>query len=98
MIKRVYKYALTTPLRPTGENRLFMPEHWRPLHIAVQDGIICLWAEVVPDNPPETVRYRIIGTGWDIPPAADKYLGTVLAPGGFVWHVWTIAKAKPEGE
>ena len=57
--------------------------------VGVQDGQVYAWAET-PGGDPLTItrRFRVIGTGWDVPDPG-VYLGTVFsAP--FVWHVYEI--------
>jgi hypothetical protein len=79
----IYKYVMPTP---GGSEVHQMPAGAVPLSVQMQDGRVCLWAQVEPEVESIEARFHTIGTGWDIPEKAS-HLGTVQA-GGFVWHVY----------
>ena len=61
-----------------------------PCHVAMQDGVPTLWAEVSPGS--DTTRdfnFQWFGTGHDIPGSA-MYVGTVQ-DGAFVFHLYEVA-------
>jgi hypothetical protein len=76
------------PLMLAPEQTVTVPAGARPLHLADQHGIPCLWLLVDPDAPRETWTVRMVGTGWQPQDFAGwTHLGSVLDRGGtFVWH------------
>jgi hypothetical protein len=83
--KTIWKFPLENML---GGSRLQaqMPQDARILTVQVQDDTPHLWAEAYPDNPLETRRFAVVGTGQPVPPGAI-YIGTWQeAP--FVWHLY----------
>lgn len=86
MAKAVYKYEMPAP----GEACLVKTHYgFSPKHLAIQHGTICLWAEVVANDPRRTARvFRTVPTGQSV--ALDEtYIGTVLdLKGALVWHVY----------
>ncbi len=58
-------------------------------HVAVQNGIVCVWAEVDPDAPIEVRTFEIFGTGWNN--INGTYIATYFA-GPFVWHLYEVTK------
>jgi hypothetical protein len=71
---------------------LTMPTGATPLTLQMQAGEPHLWAEVNPDAPLETVRFRVVGTGHPVP-ADTRYVGT-WQQDQFVWHLY---QDTPEG-
>lgn len=84
----IYKFEL----EQTSKQKKLMPNGFRILHIAEQDGVICLWAMVDNSIPMETVSFEIHGTGHEIIPDANKrYVGTIIMQStGLVWHVFVM--------
>ena len=86
-VDTIWKYELGY----THEQTIRTPIVWRPIHVEMQDGILCLWAEV--DSRSDIVERTIAvyGTGH---PLRDmhwqwQHLGSTLAAGGqLVWHVY----------
>ena len=79
---------LKYPLEVTDEQDIWMPAHAAILYVDVQNGAICLWAQV--DRGEEQVQRRIliVGTGnWCPEPEEATYVGSVQMP-PFVWHVF----------
>ena len=81
----IYKYELE--LEDTFE--IETPAMFNPVHIAVQDGKICLWAEVVPDSPKWKRTFFCRGTGQTVPIGADR-IGTVALEDGYVFHFYWL--------
>ena len=73
-----------------------MPRGATILSIAEQRGDVCMWAEVDPEAPKETRRFRLAGTGHPMP--ADekrRFIGTVLSRNGsFVFHLFEIEEVE----
>lgn len=76
----IWKYQL--PLEPVFT--LAVPLGATALHVAIQDGVPCLWAQVDPaaETTPRTLHMS--GTG-DLIPDGLIHLGTVQM-NGYVWH------------
>ncbi len=77
---RVYKYPLTL-----GTLTVEMPRGGKPLHVAMQSGLPCLWALVDADNASESRCFTVVGTGHPVPDG--EYVATTH-DGPFVWHVF----------
>lgn len=62
-----------------------------PRRVAMQGGVLCMWAEVETDTPKKTRRFRVAGTGHPIT-EHDVYIGTCDdgPDGPFVWHVFEV--------
>ncbi len=88
MESKIYKY----PLKVVDRQVVEIPRGSTVMCAHVQDGVICLWAEVpqpcdiFPERPLEGLLITIVGTGHSVP-AFNKYIGTVQL-GGFVWHIY----------
>lgn len=55
-----------------------------------QNGIPCIWAIVDPDVLKVTRRFRIFGTGHELPGLDECcYVGTTQ-DGPFVWHLFEL--------
>jgi hypothetical protein len=81
-MKTVWKFVL----RVTDDQFIDMPRGAEVVHVAEQDGEVCLWAVVHTENPKEDRRFRIVGTGGPAPDLTS-YLGTAHCK-PFVWHVF----------
>lgn len=82
----VYKYPLAVDAIVT----LDMPTGAEVLIVAVQHGAAMLWARVDTDQPHETRRFRVAGTGH--PRADGRYIGTLIMHGDhLVFHVFDLA-------
>jgi len=83
---RIWKYELTV----TGLQDIDIPTGSRLLSVAKQDGRLCLWAMVAPQNATEKRCIEIIGTGNPVPwriGMERRHIGTVIMD-PFVWHVF----------
>lgn len=66
--------------------RVPMPSGAAPLHVGMQDGWLCLWAEVDPSSPIADRGFAVVGTGHPVPDGA-RCVGSAL-DGPFVWHLY----------
>lgn len=84
-MKKIYKYELEV----TDKQVVMVPEDSEPLSVQVQNGIVCLWMLVDPDQQLEELHVFVVGTGNKMPAGVDEhdYVGTVQV-GEFVWHVF----------
>lgn len=83
-MKRIFKYVIA-PTEISSSVRVTMNEDAEVIHIAEQNGMLCLW---VISDPVKQLRERsfyICGTGH--PVFGLKYLGTAHCK-PFVWHVF----------
>lgn len=86
MAKSIWKFVI-------GEidmcKSILAPENAEELSVQWQSDIgIVVWAMCDTEARKEPRVYRVVGTGWEIPSDARRYIGTVQAPGGLVWHVF----------
>lgn len=82
--QRIWKFVVTDALGVAG---VIMPQVAKLLHVAMQNGKLCVWALVWPQLPKVTRRLVIYGTGDAIERGERAYVGTVM-DGQFVWHVF----------
>lgn len=83
MSEAIWKFPLMVTQTPQVVQ---MPKGARILYCGMQDGKICLWAEVIQSAELERRKFMVVGTGWELPPDRN-YIGTVQTP-PFVWHVY----------
>ncbi|AUR81602.1 hypothetical protein NVP1009O_35 [Vibrio phage 1.009.O._10N.261.51.C9] len=83
-MRTVFKYPLT------GEtSHVFMPHDAKVLHVAEQDGVPCVWAEVNPSSTEDHVKFHTVGTGRPLPEAPAEHVGSLMMHGGAtVLHVY----------
>lgn len=87
-MRTIWKFPIT------DETRLVMPVGARPLKLAIQAGVPCLWALVDPTAPLEERHVRVYGTGHFI--EDDDFIGDAIYAGSFldglfVFHVFLAA-------
>jgi len=85
-MKTIYKY----PLNSDRISVINLPINAKILTAAIQNKIICIWAEVDTKTPTKERFFEIFGTGWEIPQDMGierKYVSTVF-DGPYVWHVY----------
>ena len=63
-----------------------IPYGARLLHVGSQQDVPTLWVAVNPEQPLESRRFWIVGTGGEIPRDAT-YVGTSVGS-VFVWHIY----------
>lgn len=84
-MKTIWKYELQI----IDRQEIDMPVGAEVLHVAEQNGVLCMWAVVEPDNvkAPSTILIR--GTGHYFTGDEGHHLGSVVTAGGaLVWHVF----------
>lgn len=86
-MKNIFKYNLVIDRTQTVE----MPAHARILSVDNQQGNLCLWAEVDPDNYKEDRVISIYGTGNPTSSYPGIFIGSVVID-PFVWHVYEQEK------
>ena len=82
-MRTIWKYAV-------DDGPVSMPSGARILSVQVQRGDLTLWAEVDSDAPAEIRRFRVYGTGHELPRGLgyqDSHIATVQDE-PFVWHVY----------
>lgn len=85
MLQQVWKYQFGRTDAPQPQK---MPVGAKLLHVAMQGGLITLWALVSPENTMKVRYFHVHGTGHPIKPT-DTYVGTTLdLP--FVWHLFEV--------
>lgn len=84
-MKQIWKWEID--VKVGGE--IEVPSDFRPLYVAVQDGVPCLWAEVDPQGKKMKMLVHVFGTGQPMPYARALYVGSFqLLDGAFVGHVY----------
>lgn len=88
-MKTIHKYQLSLiRLQPIA-----LPKNAEILHVAVQRGVLCIWAMVtVPKTDDDWTErwFEVFGTGDKISTDMGidrQHIGTAL-DGNFVWHVF----------
>lgn len=85
MTKSIWKF----PIRILDEQTIVMPAGAKILFGAVQHGIPNVWAEVDIYAPQVERTIRIYGTGWQLPDAPGRYIGTFMMYDGYeVYHAY----------
>jgi len=90
-MNKIFKYVLEV----TDLQEVDIPVNAINLAVQFQNGDLCLWAIVNPENPKYKRKIRIIGTGHpiseDVINGELKYIGTVQDMGGaLIWHVFEV--------
>ena len=88
-MKTIWKYAYSVGDRIITA----VPKGAVLLSIQMQNGFICFWYELDPDQTAEVQRdFRIVGTGMPTPEPRQEYVyhGT-FQDGPFVWHAYEKA-------
>lgn len=89
-MRTIYKYIIP---QSGGLQCIKMRKDAQIISVQMQGGSLCLWAEVMADNPEEDREFQVFGTGEEIPLNANDegfnfgWQGTVQ-DGAFVWHVY----------
>lgn len=90
-MRAIWKFAL--PL--ADRLNVKMPKGARLLTFQVQDGHLCLWAEVNTLADVEKRYFAVFGTGHEMPREmgySDVYVGTWQQE-QFVWHLYEVTGA-----
>lgn len=85
-MRAIYKY----PLLSTGANIIDIPDGWKPLHVGMQLGTPCVWAQIETEQPKRKRTLWVVGTGWSLPDTccSNCFLGTAHTDDSLVWHVF----------
>ncbi len=79
------------PLEVIDDQYINVPKGAKPLSVDVQNGTPCVWAEVDPGAPADSIHIRIFRTGHNISGSGLQFVGTFQLYGGsFVGHVFTV--------
>ncbi len=82
---QVWKYTIDA----TDSFKLSMPEDAEVLSVQVQNGGICMWAKVNPNNLLMPRCFCLRGTGHDFTGKEGRFVGTFqLAAGTLVFHLF----------
>lgn len=65
-----------------------LPEGAKFISALNQKGLICIWAEVDPENPSKPYTINIRGTGQPCIEHPGTFIGTVFLHDFFVFHVY----------
>lgn len=84
-MRTIYKYPIVIQPRQV----LPLPDDYKILHIELQDGVPCLWADIDTENPITNCVILMFGTGWELPRSPIAHIAT-LQVGIYVWHFYTI--------
>lgn len=89
MSTRMFKYQLPGAFDEETVD-LLMREKAVIRAIGMQGHEVVVWAETPVDGDPFTVtrRFRVIGTGFDVPDSGT-YIGTAF-DGPYVWHLYEV--------
>jgi hypothetical protein len=75
------------PLARTVRNEVEMPGGAKVIEVAMQGGMVTLWAVVTPGGEPQERIFYTVGTGHRVSPDAHTHLGTVHE-GPYVFHIF----------
>ena len=86
-MRKIYKYRLPeAPGVVTTINERII----EVLSVQYQNGIPTIWAIVDPDDTSVAAEIMSFGTGWELPNGAEKYVGSLQDPEGYVWHYFIV--------
>lgn len=86
-MRKIYKYRL--PEAP-GVLITINEKIIEVLSVQYQNGIPTIWAIVDPDDTSVATEIMSFGTGWELPNGAERYVGSLQDPEGYVWHYFII--------
>ena len=84
MAKKIYKYQLDI----TDEQRVMMPLGACVLSVQEQQGRLCMWVMVNPEQPLVESIIEIYGTGHDVNNDGSMMYHATVVMGDLVWHVF----------
>jgi len=88
-MKTIYKYLL----EPITLNKVDMPTGSEILSVAFQRDNLYIWAKVDIEATLSTRKFKVFGTGHEIPLEEEnclKFIGTGHMDGGLVFHVFEL--------
>lgn len=83
-MKTIWKFPFTEDYTVEA----LVPDQAEVLCAQLQGSVPCLWIRVDTEWPKVTRKFKIFGTGHDVPSDA-KYVSTFQSP-PFVWHVFEV--------
>lgn len=84
--KKVFKYQVDQH----AIIKVSMPYGAKPLHFAMQNNRLCLWALVTPENTPHEYEFRMAGTGHPVDDCGELINTLFLREGTFVFHFFCM--------
>jgi hypothetical protein len=90
-VRTIYKYRLDA-----NDGQIDIHDDAKILAVGMQDGYLHLWAAVYTSKRRVTRKFKVFGTGWEIPGGAE-YVGTFFV-GPFVWHLHEVEPDRPRGD
>jgi len=91
-MKKIYKYNLAI----TDTQKIMMPQWGNILSVQIQEGVLCIWVLVDPEELMKARNFAVIGTGNPIDAKLIRpavYIGSVQ-DFQFVWHVFDLGYDK----
>jgi hypothetical protein len=89
MARRMFKYPLHVGAEAKHKIILNSVAGFIPRRIDLQDGQVCLWAEIIDTGARRNQTILVVGTGHEIPVTAKEYIGSlVFDEDGLVWHYY----------
>lgn len=95
MMRKIYKYQVAVSPDPQV---LRLPRGYEIISFGEQGGNLFIWAVVDPSAPLVDTHILVIGTGWEYDDDPCRFIGTVLARNGLVWHCfqWHVPLTEEE--
>ena len=93
-MKTIWKY----PIHPAFECSVDLPRGAQFLDVQVQ-GVnqFCLWFLVDTEQPAEPRKFKVYGTGHELPVDPGEYLGTTqMAGGSLVFHAFECPRVQAD--
>lgn len=85
-MKTIWKYKL--PIRDLA--RVPVEFGAKLIHVGLDPaGVPSIWCEVEPSGKQIVMPFFVLGTGHEIPEAADQHVGSFVDT-AFVWHVYSV--------
>ena len=81
--KTIWKY----PIMFMPDRKVDMPQGALLLHVGLDDGVPCIWAEVDPQKPLKQREIHIRRTGDPLQGNETVYIGSIR-DGSHIWHVY----------
>lgn len=87
-MRTIYKYEIP---RTGTICEIELPLGYQIIHAGPQGDRIFIWALVDSEARKATEKFRIFGTGWDLPfDETLHFIKTIQLPNGLVWHLFMV--------
>lgn len=83
-MRTIWKFVLRIE---RGPQRIDMPHGAEVLSAQMQGDALTLWALCEPEKGPTRRTFAVYGTGFSMPDACGKFIGTVQ-DGHLAWHLF----------